>query len=157
MACRALTAACDLMSSRRQGCARGRNDNYDTAPENVTVVVSGALLAAAKSKGLHLWFSDLAEGNDSDQLFVNKGQLTVGADGSFKLPLGLNQMYTVTTIGTGSKGNHSVPAAGDVPLPYTQNFDSENTSSPARLWYDQMGAWEIHPARNGTGNVMRQM
>ena len=90
---------------RLQGCARGRNDNYDTAPENVTMVIEGELLAAAKSKGLHLWFSDLNDGNDSDQLFVNKGPVTLGGDGSFELPLGLNQMY-------GYLDRHSDSASG---------------------------------------------
>jgi hypothetical protein len=68
-----------------------------------------------------------------------------------------NEIYTVTTLSTGGKGNHSVPAAAPLSLPYTQHFDDEVVSAPPRLWYDQMGAWEVHAASTGTGNVMRQM
>lgn len=146
----------EKMTHQDSSCARGSNPSYDTSPENVTMVLGGRLLTAAQN-GLQVWFSDLSQGNDSPSLFVNKGSISVGSDGKIVLPLGLNQMYTVTTLKTGNKGNHSVPTAAPFPIPYTQHFDDENVSSPPRLWYDQMGAWEIRPSSTGSGNVMRQM
>jgi len=50
-----------------------------------------------------------------------------------------------------------VKPQSDFPLPYQQNFDNEALSAPPRLWYDQMGAFEIQPRVGGPGNVMRQV
>merc|ERR1712048_182906 len=44
---------------------------------------------------------------------------------------------------------------------YTQSFDDEQVSAPPRIWYDQMGAWEIQETPYGDdklhGKVMRQV
>ena len=54
------------------------------------------------------------------------------------------------TLKTGHKGSHaSANGGGDshgapLPLPHTQTFDGEPLDGPGRLWYTQMGAWEVH-------------
>eukprot|EP00039_Didymoeca_costata_P031305 m.34107 g.34107 ORF g.34107 m.34107 type:complete len:723 (+) comp8671_c0_seq2:162-2330(+) len=138
-------------------CARGSHPSYDTYSEVVTLQLKGKLLAAAQSKGLYMWYSNLTDGNDSNQLFVNKGKVSLEND-TLKVPMFAGDIYTITTLSTGGKGNHTVPAAKPLQIPYTQDFDNETLYSPPKYWYDQMGAWEIHTApAGGSGQVMRQM
>ena len=106
-----------------------------------------------------LRYSDLTEGNDSPALFVKKGALSVDpSTGTFSLLLQPNELYTVTTLTTGSKGNHTIPPPSAMRTPYRQTFDDEAEHAPPRLWYDQQGAWEVHDSGDAAhGKVMQQM
>ena len=45
-------------------------------------------------------------------------------DGKASLKLGLDEIWTITTVQTGQKGNYpSVPASQPFPLPYTDDFE----------------------------------
>ena len=150
----------EKMDYKTSGCARGKNPMGTTTAENATFVLKGAFLAAAKAQGsLQVWYSDLTDGNDSPSLFLKRAPVTVDpGSGAFTLSLRPGELYTVTTLTTGSKGNHTVPAHRGMQLPYLQTFEDETEHAPPRLWYDIFGAWEVHdsgdPAR---GKVMRQM
>ena len=85
---------------------------------------------------LQVWYSDLNLGNDLPSLFVQKDPVAVDAStGTFALFVQANEIYTVTTLTTGSKGNHTIPPAKGMVMPYLQTFDDETTSAPPRLWY----------------------
>ena len=152
----------EKMTYRDSGCARGRNPRPEnaTAAENATWVLKGAFLAAATRAGgkLQVWYSDLSQGNDSPSLFVKKQPLDVSASGSFSLFLQQNEIFTVTTLTTGKKGNHTIPPARPMRLPYLQSFENETEHAPPRFWYDQQGAWEVHDSGDPEhGKVMKQM
>ena len=118
------------------------------------------MAAAVKAGGkLQLWYSDLSLGNDSPSLFVEKGPVAVDSStGAFTLFVQANEIYTVTTLTTGSKGNHTIPPAQGMVLPYLQTFDNETASAPPRLWYDVQGAWEVTESGDPAhGKVMQQM
>lgn len=143
----------EKMTQESSNCARGSNPSYVTESENVTFILNGTF---ASMTSLYVWYSNLTEGNDSDQLFMKKTPIAVHG-GRVTLSLHAGDLYTLTTLAHGHKGSHTAPKATPFPLPYVQNFDSEELSAPPRLWYDQMGAWQIAPNPSGDGKVMRQV
>jgi len=123
-------------------------------------------LSAALSHGsLQVWYSNLASGNGfrenppDSQLFIQKDPIVVHSDGLVTLSVAPDEIFTLTTLTTGGKGTAQSPAPAPFELPYAQNFDDETESAPPRLWYDQMGSWEIQdsPYNDGRGKVMRQV
>ena len=163
----------EKMDSKNSACARGSNPPSTPEDEEVVLVLGGSFKKAAAAAGgaLQVWYSNLTSANDEgtnppdSQLFQKLAPITVGADGTVKLTVKVQELYTLTTLTTGGKGAHTVPAAADFALPYTQSFDGESIPAPPALWYDQMGAWEVaaDPSElpdNGNGNnnqVMRQV
>ena len=163
----------EKMTTEHSACARGSNPSVTIATEPVQLVLKGGLLAAAKSKGLHLWRSNLTSGdaegvNPPDSaLFQLITAPSIGADGSVTINVCAEEIYTLTTLATGHKGVAAKrpPASAPFPLPFTQNFDDEASSAPPAIWYDQMGAWQVQPKASADGTthvdatdmVMRQV
>jgi len=156
----------EKMSSGNSGCARGDNPESVSTEEVVVIQLEGSFLQAALARGsLQVWYSNLASGNGfrdnppDSQLFVNKEPLSVSGDGLVTLEVGPDEIFTLTTLTTGAKGQAQPPSPAPLGLPYFQDFDDETLSAPPRLWYDQMGSWEIQqsPYNDGRGNVMRQV
>ena len=49
-------------------------------------------------------------------------------DGIVTLPLGVNEVYTLTTLNRGQKGFHGAPpASGQFPLNYNDDFESKGS------------------------------
>jgi len=157
----------EKMNSKNSKCARGSNPDSNAEDEDIVIVLKGSFLKAVteKKRTLQVWYSNLTSGNaegvnpPDEQLFQKKAPLSVGADGSIHLKLKVEELYTITTLRTGGKGQAQSPVATAFPLPFKQSFDDEMLSSPPKIWYDQMGAWEIQdsPYGDGRGRVMRQV
>jgi len=157
----------EKMSSANSNCARGSNPPSSPTTEEVVLQLKGAFLEAARRGGLNVWYSNLASSNaqginpPDDQLFQKKQKLSVGIDGTVRLTVHPEELYTLTTLSVGGKGIAKSPKATPFPIPFTQSFDDENIYAPPKIWYDQMGAWEIQksPYNDATsrGNVMRQV
>lgn len=156
----------EKMSTSNSACARGSNPSVATAQEVVSLALKGQLLAAAKTKGLTVWYSNLGNNTQlgwnppQDQVFQKKSaKLAVDANGMVKLPVNVEEIYTITTLSTGNKGVASKPAPPSTPfpLPFSQDFDGEAVSAPPAYWYDQMGAWEVQAGGENGGNLMRQV
>lgn len=104
---------------------------------------------------LQVWRSDLSQddglhGNPAEsKMFVKQPPLAVGSDGVVTLPLLVDQIVTLTTLkaagGHGVRSTANSSRAGEpLPLPFVQTFDDEEVDKPAKYWYTQMGAWEVH-------------
>ena len=72
--------------------ARGSNPQIVTATEDLTLMLKGSLLTAAKENGLAVWYSNLSSSNElgvnpeESQVFQKMSKpLAVGPDGSVKL------------------------------------------------------------------------
>ena len=72
--------------------ARGSNPQIVTATEDLTLMLKGSLLTAAKANGLAVWYSNLSSSNElgvnpeESQVFQKMSKpLAVGPDGSIKL------------------------------------------------------------------------
>lgn len=146
------------MTHQNSYCARGNHPNYNTAAENVTFILQGKF---AKAKSLRVWYSNLTQAqgqiNPPDSQMFQKLQDLPVINNQVSIMVYPEDLYTLTTLTTGSKGQHNIPTPSPLPIPYTQTFDDETLYAPARLWYDQMGAWEINARAGGGGNVMRQV
>jgi len=157
----------EKMNSKNSKCARGSNPDSNPEDEDVVIVLKGSFLKAVteKKRTLQVWYSNLTSGNaegvnpPDSQLFQKKESLSVASDGSIRLRVKLEELYTITTLRSGGKGSAQSPAATAFPLPFKQTFDDETISAPPKIWYDQMGAWEIQesPYGDDRGRVMRQV
>lgn len=157
----------EKMSSANSNCARGSNPTSDPKKEDLVITLHGAFLEAAQRKGLNVWYSNLESSNSQgvnppdDQLFQKRTPMKVGSDGTVKLTVAPEEIFTLTTLSNGGKAIAKSPAATPFPIPFEQSFDDEKSPAPPKIWYDQMGAWEIQASPYGDekshGNVMRQV
>lgn len=145
----------EKMKPENSSCARGANPPHATVREVVTFKVQGAL---ATKKQLYGWFSDLDNTDEwpNQDVFKKQFDITLAADGTFSLTVGLNKVITVTTLTTGAKGYHTPPPPAPFPTSYFDDFESSELQKPGRYWFDQMGAWEVQTGEN-KNRVMRQV
>lgn len=154
----------EKMSSAESRCARGKNPDSNATTENIVIQLKGAFLAAAQRDGLQVWYSNLTSGNGraenppDAQLMQRRMAMNI-VDGRVSLTVHEGELYTLTTLSRGGKGTQRSPPATPFPIPFEQKFDDERIGAPPRMWYDQMGAWEVQasPYGDGRGNVMRQV
>ena len=81
--------------------------------------------------------NNLGDNPPEEQLFQRRAELLhVGADGSIKMTVHPEEIYTLTTLKTGGKGVAPKPAppSAPFPLPFRQDFDHENISAPPAYW-----------------------
>lgn len=146
------TIVVEKMDHQHSMCARGNNPPYDTASEEVTLLLQGGL---SKIKQMQVWFSDLSDGNNSTQLFVNNGTIDT-SNGMIVQEVCVNCIITFTTVTTGNKGAHTIPPDSPFPLPYKDSFDDQSESAPPKYFYDQMGAFEVQQSNDtARGMIVR--
>merc|ERR1719261_1678759 len=81
----------EKMSSANSVCARGSNPDSKSSEEELEIAFAGSFLKALQGKELQVWYSNLTSGNEeyvnppTEQLFLRKEALKVGADGIVKL------------------------------------------------------------------------
>lgn len=83
--------------------------------------------------------NNLGDNPPEEQLFQKRGELLpIGADGSVKLTVHPEEIYTLTTLKSGGKGIAPKPSPPSTPfpLPFHQDFDHENISAPPAYWYE---------------------
>eukprot|EP00041_Stephanoeca_diplocostata_P017039 m.339013 g.339013 ORF g.339013 m.339013 type:complete len:833 (+) comp20573_c0_seq1:46-2544(+) len=141
------------ISRDHASCTRPKLPDFTVAEETVTFKI-----ADSKVSELYVWHSNFEA--DPAVTFEKKAPLKVGSDGTFTLSVAVGDFWTVTTKSGGQKGSFAqVPTSvPQFPLPYTDDFEHYNESSEAKYWTDQIGAWEIHPSADASGNkIMKQM
>jgi len=159
----------EKIDSQTSVCGHGRNPPAEVFGEDVVIQLAGSFLKAVVEGGkkLRVWRSNLRSSSDygvnppDAELFQQLGPLDVAADGTVRLRVEPEELYTLTTLEIGQKGAVESPPRQDFPIPYQQSFNEEGIGRPPRLWYDQMGAWEVQQSPYGDarerGNVMRQV
>jgi hypothetical protein len=156
----------EKMDSVGSTCARGSNPLVLTEAESLVLRFGGAFAAALAraNRTLNLWKSDLRSGSEEgtnppdDVLMVRQRPLVPTTDGTVELLVNPNELFTISTLGVGHKPPVKSPPRRAFPMPFVQSFDGDTTGSPAPLWYDQMGAWEIQPdPRREGAKLMRQV
>ncbi|XP_046548415.1 galactocerebrosidase-like [Haliotis rubra] len=126
------------------------NDVSDLgSPQNVTLQLKGTI---ANISQFNVWYSN----TETDEYFIKKPVIqTVG--GLVNLALGVNEMYTLTTLTTGNKGAYTQPPPSKpFPLPFTEQFESYQVGEEPFLFSQQIGAFDVVKADAAHGNVMRQ-
>ncbi|WP_410631525.1 ricin-type beta-trefoil lectin domain protein [Amycolatopsis sp. cmx-4-83] len=121
-----------------------------TAAQTVNVTASGGLNTGT----VHVWSTDLGSSNPADY-FVKQADITP-ASGTYSLTLQPNRIYTVTTTTGQGKGTASSPPAGNLALPYSDNFDGYPSRSAAKYFSDMQGSFEVRPCAAGRGGQCLQ-
>lgn len=153
-----LTIVIETMTHNHSACIRPSLPPFDVSTQTATFRLKASFAAITE---LQLWFSKFDFKTKKDVLF-KKGDPIKVLNGSFNLTLGLDEVYTITTITTGLKGTYPDPPDSEpFPMKY---FDDFNVSYPefseAPYFADQTGVFEYFT--NSTdpgphGSTLRQV
>jgi hypothetical protein len=122
-----------------------------SAPQTVTLNVSGGLSDGA----VHVWATDL-DSTDPADYFVQQPSITP-ANGSYTLTVQPGYVYSLTTTSGQGKGAAAGPAPSNLPLPYSDTFDSDALDQQPRYLAQQQGAFEVEPCAGGrSGRCVQQ-
>ncbi|BFY97612.1 hypothetical protein BsWGS_00652 [Bradybaena similaris] len=92
---------------------------------------------------LYVWFTQLNFDGTPSETFINKGPMTV-VNGSVQLSLGLDQVYTLTTLSGGVKGSYPPPPESKpFPLPYSDDFEGYRVFEEPFYLAQQTGSYEV--------------
>ena len=123
-----------------------------TAAQSFTATVAGGLSTGT----VHVWSTRVGATNPAEY-FVHSGDVTPSG-GTFTLNLQPGFVYTLSTTTGQAKGTATSPAAGSLPLPYSDSFDGYAVGAEARYLADMQGAFEITACGAGrAGRCVRQM
>ncbi len=119
--------------------------------QNATFHIKGSF---KNIKTLHGWRSIVTLENE--QLFFPLNDITL-IEGMFHLFLEPDSIYTLTTISSGRKGAHkSPPPAGNLTLPYFDNFEGYKKFEEAFNFVPQIGSFEIVQEDSKTHNKVNR-
>ncbi len=122
-----------------------------TAAQTVNVTVSGGLSTGA----VHVWATDVAAPGSGPQ-FAQQSTITP-ANGAYSLTVQPGYIYTLTTTSGQGKGSAASPGQGTLPLPYSDNFDSDAAGQQPRYLSQMQGAFEVEPCAGGrSGQCVQQ-
>lgn len=114
-------------------------NEYEVATEQVTFVLEGQW---SQITTLYVWqtifgWNGMEQTNSS--FFVQLPSINV-TGGQFTLTVSPDEMYTITTLGTGNRAEiPTSPASQPFPSVYSDDFESYNISSEAQYFADQAG------------------
>ncbi|XP_041951646.1 galactocerebrosidase-like [Alosa sapidissima] len=135
-----LTVVIETMTHDHSICVRPPLPPYKVFPQNATFHLKGSFATVSE---LQLWYSKFDFANSKSTLF-KKLQTVKVFDGFFTLSLGVDEVYTLTTITTGQKGRYTDPPnSSPFPKKYLEDFDVRNPSfDEAPNFADQTGVFE---------------
>jgi len=104
-------------------------------------------------KKLHIWRSRIGR---EDFVYLGAYRLI---NNKLTLQLGIDEIWTVTTLQRGTKGNTSnIPPAANFPLPYKDSFEGEHIGTEAYNFAQQVGVFEVvEDAADPWNHVLQQM
>ncbi|BFY97602.1 hypothetical protein BsWGS_00642 [Bradybaena similaris] len=147
-----LTIIIETMTHDHSKCIRPALPAYTVSPQNVTIVLKGHF---ANISTLFVWFTQLNFNGTPSQTFINKGPVKV-VSGSVQLSLGLDQIYTLTTLSGGVKGSYPPPPESKpFPLPYSDDFEGYSLFAEPYNLAQQTGSFEV--LKSGSNQFIRQM
>ncbi|XP_030626574.1 galactocerebrosidase [Chanos chanos] len=135
-----LTVIIETMTHNHSQCIRPSLPPFSVSPQTATFKLKGSFATLTE---LQLWYSRFDFQTKKDTLFEKRGPIKV-QEGIFTLELGVDEVYTVTTITTGQKGYYpNPPSSAPFPKKYSDDFDiSDPPFSEAPYFADQTGVFE---------------
>jgi hypothetical protein len=122
-----------------------------TAAQTVNVTVSGGLSTGA----VHVWATDVNTPGSGPQ-FAQQSSITP-VNGAYSLTVQPGYVYTLTTTSGQGKGTAASPGQGTLPLPYSDNFDTDTAGQQPRYLSQMQGAFEVEPCAGGrSGQCVQQ-
>ncbi|XP_059177074.1 galactocerebrosidase-like isoform X2 [Physella acuta] len=147
-----LTIVIETMTHNHSICIRPSLQPYNVYPQEVTITLAGSF---SNVTAMNVWYSKLGFNGDEDIMFQKKEPLQFRS-GQAILALGLDEVFTLTTLAGGQKGLYpDPPASKPFPLPYFDNFEGYSLYQEPFNLAQQTGSYEV--VNNGSSNVIRQM
>ncbi|XP_063295997.1 galactocerebrosidase isoform X1 [Pelobates fuscus] len=145
-----LTLIIETMAHNNSICIRPPLPPFNVSPQNATFYLEGSF---HNLKTLQVWYSKLEVNATKPVLFKQLSPLKV-SNGAFTLELGINEVYTVTTLLTGQKGTYPQPPKSQpFPLKYKDDFNVRNPPfSEAPYFADQSGVFEYFTNTSDPGD-----
>ncbi|XP_070609976.1 galactocerebrosidase isoform X2 [Erythrolamprus reginae] len=135
-----LTIIIETMTHNHSMCIRPPLPFYVVSPQKAVFHLKGSF---SKLKSLQMWYSKLDFSTANSTLFQSLGPKNI-SEGILTLNLGLDEIYTLTTLTTGHKSSSSEPPPSQ-PFPsiYKDDFNIRNPPfSEAPYFADQTGVFE---------------
>lgn len=146
-----LTIVIETMTHDHSKCIRPSLPPYDVKPQNITVTLKGSFATVSQ---LNVWSSKLYFNGSASPMFQKLLPLVL-KNGKGKLSLGLDEIYTLTTMSTGLKGSYPTPPSPKpYPLPYSDNFEALQISQEPLNLAPQVGSFEIVKSKNASHNLV---
>ena len=117
-----------------------------TAPQDVEFQVSGGLSAGT----IHVWETNAVKS------FEKIGDI-IPQNGSFRITLEPDAIYSLTTTVGQGKGSATPPAAAPFPFPYADDFETTAVGKTPKYLADQDGAFEVAACTDRPGKCLRQV
>ncbi|XP_048249500.1 galactocerebrosidase-like isoform X1 [Haliotis rufescens] len=151
-----LSIVIETMTHDHSKCIRPRLPPYTVEPQTITLDIGGSFGSLQK---LNVWYSKLGfNDTDTQSVFFKSLSPVQVTSGKVSLQVGLDEIYTLTTLNTGRKGDYGTPPPyRPFQLPYTEDFESYENHAEPLLMAQQNGAFEVVHIDATVGNVMRQM
>jgi hypothetical protein len=122
-----------------------------SAPQTVSYTITGGLSTGT----VHVWTTNV-NSSDPSTWFVHSQDITP-VNGSFSLTLQPGYVYSLTTTTGQGKGTATSPAQGSLPLPYSDNFDTDTAGQQPPYLAQMQGAFEVEPCAAGrAGQCLQQ-
>ncbi|XP_063078852.1 galactocerebrosidase [Engraulis encrasicolus] len=135
-----LTVVIETMTHDHSICVRPALPPYSVTPQNATFILKGSFSTVTE---LQVWHSKLDFDQSKHSLFKKLETVKVEA-GFFTLNLGVDEVYTLTTLTTGQKGHYTDPPnSSPFPKKYLDDFNVRNPAfDEAPYFADQTGVFE---------------
>ncbi|XP_059159371.1 galactocerebrosidase-like isoform X2 [Physella acuta] len=149
------TIVVETMSHDHSVCIRPPLPHYTVETQVVTFTLAGSF---ASVKSLNVWQSQLKFGaNETSTYFQSLGSVPV-VDGAVSLTVGVDEIYSLTTLSTGYHGKHpDPPESAPFPLPFVEDFEKYPLSAEPYILAPQQGSFDVVDVGGDHGKVMRQM
>ncbi|KAH9500900.1 hypothetical protein Btru_069153 [Bulinus truncatus] len=149
-----LTIVIETMTHDHSVCIRPPLPHYDVKPQEIVLTLKGSFASISQ---MNLWYSKLGFNGSSDIMFQRQNPVQF-TNRQAKLNLGLDEVYTITTLAQGQKGSYpDPPPQKSFPLPYTDNFEAYKLYQEPNLLAPQIGSLEVQSSLNTShGQVARQ-
>ncbi|KAL4232058.1 hypothetical protein ACF0H5_009636 [Mactra antiquata] len=149
-----LTIVIETMSHNHSKCIRPALPDYTVTPQNISIKLAGHFSTLFE---VQVRYSKLGFDGDDSILFKDVGSMPV-IKGTINLSLGVDEVYTLTTLKTGNKGNVTqIPNKKPFPLPYSDNFEATSLYKEPYNFSPQVGSFEVISSTDPIhGHVLRQ-
>ncbi|XP_076461147.1 galactocerebrosidase-like isoform X1 [Babylonia areolata] len=149
-----LTIIIETMSHNHSKCIRPPLPAYDVVPQTMDIQLGGSF---GNIPQMEQWYSKLGFSGQPTTMFQAR-QPVQFKNGMASLTLGVDEVYTLTTLTRGHKGQYPAPPPSKpFPLPYTDNFESYALYQEPYNLAQQTGSYEIVRGDASHGQVVRQM
>ncbi|XP_051775769.1 galactocerebrosidase [Erpetoichthys calabaricus] len=135
-----LTVIIETMTRNHSVCIRPPLPAYNVSAQTATFFLKGSFTTLTE---LQVWHSRFAFKTNNPVFFEKLAPIKVRS-GTFTINLQEDEVYTLTTLKTGLKGNHSKPPDSQpFPKKYMDDFNVRNPNfSEAPYFADQTGVFE---------------